>query len=233
MEVIVLDNLEKLNIENFKPLRDIVFEYLRQSILDGKLEPGKRLMEIQLADQLGVSRTPIREAIRKLELEGLIVMVPRKGAYVADVSIKDILEVLEIRMVLEGLAGSLAAERMTDKEIEELTHICHGFRNCYEREDIKGMIEKDVEFHDCIFNSTGNSKLNQIAQGLREQIYRFRVRYISRYDKAKELVNEHQLLLEAIQNRDPENAYKYGMAHIENLTSHMMEQLDIYKKEEN
>lgn len=226
-----MDNLEKLDMENYKPLREIVFEYLRQSILDGKLEPGKRLMEIQMAEQLGVSRTPIREAIRKLELEGLVVMVPRKGAYVADVSIKDILEVLEIRMVLEGLAASLAAERMSDDEIKELTSICEQFKKYYEEDNIEGMIEKDVEFHDCIFNSTGNEKLNQISQSLREQIYRFRVRYISRYDKAKELVEEHQALLEAIVNRDPENANKYGMAHIENLTSHMMEQLEKYNED--
>lgn len=226
-----LDNLEKLHIENYKPLREIVFEYLRQSIVEGKLEPGKRLMEIQMAEQLGVSRTPIREAIRKLELEGLVVMVPRKGAYVADVSIKDVLEVLEVRMVLEGLAASLAAERMSDSEIDELATICNEFENCYKNDDIEGMIEKDVEFHDCIFNATGNHKLNQISQGLREQVYRFRVRYISRYNKAKELVDEHQAIFNAIKNRDSESAYKYGTEHIENLTNHMMEQLQIYKGE--
>ena len=231
MEVKKLDNLEKLYIENYKPLREIVFEYLRQSILDGKLEPGKRLMEIQMAEQLGVSRTPVREAIRKLELEGLVVMVPRRGAYVADVSIKDVLEVLEVRMVLEGLAASLAAERMSDDEINELTSVCDEFKRYYEEDNIEGMIQKDVEFHDRIFNSTGNNKLNQISQSLREQIYRFRVRYISRYNKAKELVDEHQALLDAIRNRDPDKAYKCGMKHIENLTDHMMEQLQIYKEE--
>ncbi len=232
MEVRKLDKLDKLDIENYKPLREIVFEYLRQSILDGKLEPGKRLMEIQMAEQLGVSRTPIREAIRKLELEGLVVMVPRKGAYVADVSIKDVLEVLEVRGVLEGLAASLAAERMTDDEIKDLTSIFNEFRACYENNDIEGLIEKDVEFHDCIFNGARNAKLNQIAQGLREQIYRFRVRYISRYNKAKELVDEHGNIFEAISNRDPELAYKCGINHIENLTNHMMEQLQIYKEDE-
>jgi len=231
MEVVKLDNFEKLDIENYKPLREIVFEYLRQSIVEGKLEPGKRLMEIQMAEQLGVSRTPVREAIRKLELEGLVVMVPRKGAYIADVSIKDVLEVLEVRMVLEGLAASLAAERMSDDEIKELACICNEFKSCYENDDIEGMIEKDVDFHDCIFNSTGNHKLNQISQGLREQIYRFRVRYISRYNKAKELVDEHQAIFNAIQSRDSESAYKYGTQHIESLTDHMMEQLEVYKKD--
>ena len=104
-----MDNLTKINLDNYKPLRDVVFENLREAILEGKLEPGQRLMEVQLAEQLGVSRTPVREAIRKLELEGLVVMLPRKGAYVADVSLKDIIDVLEIRSTLEGLAAYLAA----------------------------------------------------------------------------------------------------------------------------
>ncbi|ABW17849.1 GntR family transcriptional regulator [Alkaliphilus oremlandii] len=227
-----MDKLEKLDIENYKPLREIVFEYLRQAILDGRLEPGKRLMEIQMAEQLGVSRTPVREAIRKLELEGLVVMVPRKGAYVADVSIKDVSDVLEVRMVLEGLAASLAAEKMSDDEIKELTAICNDFKLCAQQNDIDGLIQKDVEFHDCIFSATGNSKLNQISQSLREQVYRFRVRYISRYDRAKDLVDEHQAIYEAIVKRDAELAYKCGTKHIENLTNHMMEQLDIYSQEE-
>ena len=79
-----MDSLTKLNLDNYKPLRDVVFENLRSAILEGKLKSGQRLMEVQLAEQLGVSRTPVREAIRKLELEGLVVMLPRKGAYVSD-----------------------------------------------------------------------------------------------------------------------------------------------------
>ena len=86
-----MKELGKIEIEQYKPLRDIVFETLRTAILEGGLKPGERVMEVQLAEKLGVSRTPVREAIRKLELEGLLVMIPRKGAYVADVSIKDVL----------------------------------------------------------------------------------------------------------------------------------------------
>ncbi|MDI3500468.1 MAG: hypothetical protein PWP22_239, partial [Thermoanaerobacter sp.] len=102
-----------LPLENYKPLRDVVFDYMKDAIITGKLKPGERLMEVQLAEKLGVSRTPVREAIRKLELEGLVVMVPRKGAYVADLDAKDLLNVLEVRSSLEGLAASLAAERIT------------------------------------------------------------------------------------------------------------------------
>ena len=112
-----MDSLTKINLDNYKPLRDVVFENLRAAILDGNLKAGQRLMEVQLAEQLGVSRTPIREAIRKLELEGLVVMLPRKGAYVANMSFKDLIDVLEIRASLEGLAAYLAAERRSEKSL--------------------------------------------------------------------------------------------------------------------
>ena len=91
-----------IKLDGYKPLRDIVFETLREAIINQTLKPGERLMEIQLAEEMGVSRTPVREAIRKLELEGLVVMVPRKGAYVAGISMKDIHEVYELRSALEA-----------------------------------------------------------------------------------------------------------------------------------
>lgn len=123
-----VENLTKLNLDNYKPLRDVVFENLREAILEGKLKPGQRLMEVQLAEQLGVSRTPVREAIRKLELEGLVVMLPRKGAYVANMSLKDIMDVLEVRASLEGLAAYLAAERISDEDIKKLKDISEEFK---------------------------------------------------------------------------------------------------------
>ena len=123
-----INGVNGFKLQNYQPLRDVVFEHLRNSILNGELKPLERLMEVQLAEQLGVSRTPVREAIRKLELEGLVIMVARKGAYVADVSVKDILDVLEVRCVLEGLAASLAAERMTEEELEKLELISYNFK---------------------------------------------------------------------------------------------------------
>ena len=112
--------LQPIRLDAYKPLREVVSETLRQAIQDGVLKPGERLMEIPLAEELGVSRTPIREAIRKLELEGFFVMVPRRGTYVANISLKDITQVFEIRSALEELAAGLAAERITEEEIETL-----------------------------------------------------------------------------------------------------------------
>ena len=109
-----------MNVNEYLPLRDVVFNTLREAILRGDLEPGERLMEIALANRLGVSRTPIREAIRKLELEGLVVMIPRRGAQVASITKKDLQDVLEVRSSLEVLATELACERITPEQLDSL-----------------------------------------------------------------------------------------------------------------
>ena len=113
----------KVNYDEYIPLRDIVFKTLREAIITGDLKPGERLMEIKLANELGVSRTPAREAIRKLELEGLVLMIPRKGAVVAEITEKSLRDVLEVRGSLEELAVELACERITQEQIEELKEI--------------------------------------------------------------------------------------------------------------
>ena len=113
------DNFQ-VNMDEFLPLRDVVFNTLRQAILTGELKPGERLMEIHLANKLGVSRTPIREAIRKLELEGLVTMIPRRGAEVAQITEKSLKDVLEVRRALDVLSVELACERITKEEMEEL-----------------------------------------------------------------------------------------------------------------
>ena len=115
--------LAPIKLDSYQPLREVVCETLREAIRGGVLKPGERLMEIQLADELGVSRTPVREAIRKLELEGYVIMLPRRGTYVANLSIRDINEVFEIRTTLDALASGLAAERITAEELEKLERL--------------------------------------------------------------------------------------------------------------
>lgn len=210
-----MDSLTKLNLDNYKPLRDVVFENLRTAILEGNLKAGKRLMEVQLAEQLGVSRTPIREAIRKLELEGLVVMLPRKGAYVANMSFKDLIDVLEIRASLEGLAASLASERLRDEDIVELERVAKEFEKSVRETDIDTVLKKDVEFHEKIFLMANNKKLYHLITSLWEQVHRFRVTYVSNYEASLSLVDEHNRILEAIKSGDSELAKKYATEHIE------------------
>jgi len=208
--------LSKVNLNDYKPLREVIFNTLREAIIVGELKPGERLMEVQLAEKMGVSRTPVREAIRKLELEGLVDMLPRKGAHVADLSVKDIMDVLEVRASLDGLATALASTRITEEELKELKHIHNQFVNYIEKENLNGSIKKDVDFHDIIYCASRNEKLIQIANNLREQIHRFRVIYLKDYVSPKELIREHEEIIEAISKRDPFNAQKVAETHIKN-----------------
>jgi len=208
--------LSKVNLNDYKPLRDVIFNTLREAIIVGELKPGERLMEVQLAEKMGVSRTPVREAIRKLELEGLVEMLPRKGAHVADLSVKDIMNVLEVRATLDGLASSLSAVRITDEETKELKGVLAQFVNYVEKENLQGSIKKDVEFHDIIYRSSRNDKLIQISNNLREQIQRFRVIYIKDYGSSRELIREHADIYEAIISKNPEAAMNFANKHIMN-----------------
>ena len=118
-----MGNSFDVNMNEYLPLRDVVFNTLRQAILRGELKPGERLMEIQLAQRLGVSRTPVREAIRKLELEGLVLMIPRKGAEVAEITIKDLEDVLQVRAALEELAVRDACEKITEEQLKRAAQV--------------------------------------------------------------------------------------------------------------
>lgn len=208
--------LSKVNLNDYKPLRDVIFDTLREAIIVGELKPGQRLMEVQLAEKMGVSRTPVREAIRKLELEGLVEMLPRKGAHVAELSVKDIMDVLEVRATLDGLATFLSATRITDDEKKELRHLLDQFINYVEKENLQGSIKKDVEFHDVIYRSSRNDKLIQISNNLREQIQRFRIVYIKDYSSSRELIREHTEIYEAIIAGNPETAMEAARRHIKN-----------------
>lgn len=206
----------KVNMNEYLPLRDVVFNTLRQAILKGELEPGERLMEIQLADRLGVSRTPIREAIRKLELEGLVLMIPRKGAEVAKISEKSLRDVLEVRRSLEELAIELAIQRMTEEDMQALAEAQEAFRKAVEDGDAMTIAETDEHYHDIIYNGTGNSRLVQMLNNLREQMYRYRLEYIKDSDKRQILVVEHDLILKAIQGHHVAEAKTAIREHIDN-----------------
>ena len=205
-----------VNMNEYLPLRDVVFNTLRQAILRGELKPGERLMEIQLANKLGVSRTPIREAIRKLELEGLVLMIQRKGAEVADISEKSLRDVLEVRKALEELAVQLACDKITKEEIEDLKKAAEDFKKILKSRDITEIAEADVRFHDIIFMATDNQKLVQLLNNLREQMYRFRVEYLKNEEVHPQLIAEHEKIIEHIMERDKAKASAIVSEHINN-----------------
>ena len=213
-----------LKMDEYLPLRDVVFNTLRNAILTGELSPGERLMEIKLADKLGVSRTPIREAIRKLELEGLVVNTPRKGAEVANISAEDLRDVLEVRRSLEVLAIRLACDKMTEETLELLHENIDAFKHSINAKATSDIASVDVSFHDIIYKSTGNNRLIQILNNISEQMYRYRFEYIKNKEAWNRLVEEHMNIYEAIKNRDKDLAVKSILLHIDN------QERDIRKK---
>ncbi len=209
-------------INDYLPLRDVVFNTLRQAILKGELEPGERLMEIQLAQKLGVSRTPIREAIRKLELEGLVVMIPRKGAEVARITEKDMRDVLEVRGTLEELAVSLACKNMSDDIIQELRMANKLFESAIVSKDVVKIVDADVNFHDVIYRTTDNQRLMQIISNLSEQMYRYRLEYIKDARSHSILISEHADIISRLQTKDEEGAKAVMNQHIYNQEKGIM-----------
>ena len=144
------------DLQNHKPLREIVYEELKRQILKGEIAPGHRMMEVELADDMGVSRTPVREAIRKLEKEGLVTIEPRKGAYASDISIKEMVDVLEVRQYLESLAAGMAASRITPEEKLKLQEATDAYKQEIESEDTSEIIIWDENFNKIIVDCSGN-----------------------------------------------------------------------------
>lgn len=216
------------NMDEYLPLRDVVFKTLRQGILTGELKPGERLMEIHLADRLGVSRTPIREAIRKLELEGLVTMVPRKGAEVAKISEKNLKDVLEVRLALDSLGVQLACERITEEGLIELKNACDNFAKVTSTKDATVITKADVALHDVIIRATGNERLQQLISNLSEQMYRYRMEYIKDSAYHTLLIKEHRRIYESIAARDKEKAVREIQGHINNQLKTIMEHLNLH-----
>ena len=212
-------------VDELIPLRDVVFKKLRRAILLEELKAGERLTEIRLADRLGVSRTPIREAMRKLELEGLVVMVPRRGAVVAKISEKNLRDVLEIRRVLDMLCARLACERMSEEAKEKLNTACQDFEEAVKSGDLRDVAQKDVALHNIIIEATGNLTLQQMLDNLAEQMYRYRVKYLKDDSQYQTLSREHRAICKSIMSGDQETAVRLAKEHIDNQETAIIRQL--------
>ncbi len=206
----------KLDADAYLPLRDVVFHTLRDSILKGEMEPGERLMEIHLAKKLGVSRTPIREAIRMLEQEGLAVIVPRRGAQVAKMTEKDLQDVLEIRDALDELAALSACKKITPEAIQELRDTMTSFKDAAERGDVREVAMVDEKFHSIIYKAADNPKLMVIIRNLKEQMYRYRYEYVKDNGNYRRILEEHEEIIRGFEKKDSEYVKKMMHAHLEN-----------------
>ena len=213
------------DIQNHRPLREMVYEELKMQILTGTIIPGTRMMEVELAEEMGVSRTPIREAIRKLELEGLVLMIPRKGAIVAEITVQDLEDVLEVRMALEELAVKIACKRITQEQLEEIKRRSAEFCKTLYGDDVAACAQADMTFHDAIYEATGNRRLVQILNNLREQMYRYRMEYLKDRQSHSLLVKEHEEIVQGLTERDADRALRVTNSHIERQRDYIIQQL--------
>ena len=212
------------DIQNHKPLREMVYEELKMQILKGSIIPGTRMMEVELAEEMGVSRTPIREAIRKLEKEGLVTIEPRRGAYASMISREDMVEILEVRQDLEGLAAYFAADRMTKKQMEELKRVSNSYNAAVKEGNMEAMIKHDTRFHHIIVESCRNKILVQMIEQLQELVLRFRYIYYDNFKRAENMPEEHREILEAIASGDADRARAAADVHIDRLKQLVIEE---------
>lgn len=211
------DNTDLPPIENtpLPQVRDQVYTRLRAAILDNRLKPGERLVERKLADRLQVSRTPVREAIRMLELEGLVSHLPRSGAVVSQINNSEVLEVYRIRAVLEGLAARMAAERITEGQLQQLAGLMEVMESSISAGGESGLEEAHLAFNDAIYKAAGSPRLYGMITSMADFIARYaRVGY-SRPGRAEAAAREHRLLLKALRLHDGDLAERTAREHIE------------------
>ncbi len=199
----------------FLPLRDVVFKQLREEILYGKLKHGERLMEVALSERLGVSRTPIREGIRLLEKEGLVVMLPRRGAHVASITEKQLEDVLEARRTLETFTVNACCARITRSRFEELKEANRKFAAAVEKRDLREMADTDTRFHNIIIETADNDKVAEMLTSLKEQIFRYKYEFMKEMDDPTRLVREHEQIIKAIGESRADRAVELIRMHID------------------
>ncbi|MBO4374190.1 MAG: GntR family transcriptional regulator [Lachnospiraceae bacterium] len=204
--------------EQFLPLRDVVFNTLRDEILYGKLKPGERLMEISISERLGVSRTPVREAIRRLEQEGLVDMFPRRGAQVSGVTEKRLADVLEARKTLETFTVNAACSRITKDQLQRLIQANTVFEEATKQKDAANIAEADEDFHHIIIEAAGNEKIAETLNNLKEQLFRYRYEYLKDVKEYSHLVEDHRMLIEAIEAGKSDVAVEIIKLHIDQQT---------------
>jgi DNA-binding GntR family transcriptional regulator len=215
----------------FKPvdeesLRDRVAQNIRQLIESGLLKPGTRLVETAIADQMGISRAPVREAIQILEDEGFVTSIPRKGSYVIELERKDIEEIYTLRSALESLAVKLVLPRISDEEINEFEEILEKMHQAAMKRDISGLVEWDHAFHRYLVSLSGNERLLRAWLRMSAQMRVFFAIKDQLYDNPMDIVNTHDPIMEILENRDVERAVAVLSDHIIHAGELVLAQLD-------
>lgn len=198
--------MRRKQIERHQTLREKILETIRDAILKGTMKPGERVSEPELAERFGISRTPIREAFRQLESEGYLEVIPRKGAVVASLSERDIEEFYAIKIILEGFAARMAAEKLTAKEIERLEVINERLQQIAKEGDVKTFFRVHNEFHEVFIKAAGNEKLSEMINQLVMKFKRLRLASLSQPGRMEVSIEDHRDMIEAFKDHDGERA---------------------------
>lgn len=206
-------NLQK-EFEDKYSLRGRVFNKIREDILGGVYKENDELRENTLANELGVSRTPVREALRNLEIEGLVSIIPNRGAYVTGISEKDIRDIYIIRSYLEGLCAKWACQYITQQQLDEMDETIYLSTFHARRSHFDQLLDLDNKFHDLVYKASGSKMLNHVLTDFHHYVERVRKVSISRKDRAMRTIKEHEAILEAIRKRDGDLAETLAHEHM-------------------
>ncbi len=207
-----------------RSLRGRVFQRLREDILSGVYQEHDELREITIGEELGVSRTPVREALRQLELEGLVKIIPNKGAYVTGITLKDVADIYKIRSMLEGMCARWATKYITEKQIEELEEVLllsefHLRKRSGEQAD--QVTELDGKFHRILYEASNSRILEHVLSDFHKYVQMARAMSVGEKNRAEKSIQEHREILEAIQKHDGELAEKLANRHILNVMKNL------------
>lgn len=204
------------------------YHKLKRIILERRILPGGKLNEGELAQALGISRTPIREAVNRLEKEGLVDIFPQRGAFVVQFSEKDIFELFLIREYLEGLAANLAAERVDEKDLVKLNSLIQGFQEPFGDKEVKLYARNDFKFHQTIVTLSGARRLITLVSTLHDHIRIFRLTTIGLSGRMKVSLSEHRQIIKALKEKDAEKAERVMRQHIRNVRDGVMANIKLF-----
>lgn len=223
----------KQEVNDKYSLRGRVFCKIREDILSGKYREHEELREVAIGEELGVSRTPVREAFRQLELEGLIQIVPNKGAYVTGITAKDVEDIYMIRSLLEGLCAKWATDHITEEQLEELEENVYLADFHAKKGHLDQMAELDNRFHQILYESCNSKQLARLLEDFHEYVLRVRRKTLANGGRGKVSNDEHRQIMEAIKAKDKDRAEALANRHIINAYDNMVKNglYEIYGKE--
>ena len=202
-------------------LRGQVFQEIREDILKGKFKENEELREATLGKELGVSRTPVREALRQLELEGLVHIIPNKGAYVTGITEKDVHDIYMMRSMLEGLCARWAAEHISEEQIQEMEEVLLLTEYHLDRGNAEQLAELDGKFHEVLYDASQSRILRHILSDFHKYVQVARKRSVKKEDRAKKSLEEHREILNALRTGDADRAEELAHIHILNVMENL------------